>query len=241
MSLFGDLGGSESVFDDARVPIPNTDFDKGSRLAFEKEMLGLYLSDHPLMGVEAALARHCDATIAELREKAARETEGDVDGAAAAAGGWGGGKGGDVKTVGGVITNLVRKYTKRGDLMATFTLEDLESTLDVWVFPRTMMEVGYLLTDDAVVCVKGRLDTREEAPKFICMEVKRPELVVGAGTEPVHIWLPLHALTDARVDLLGGLSGEPVLLEVEVVDPMLSLDTHPEAARRLAQAVLAGV
>jgi DNA polymerase-3 subunit alpha len=219
MSLFGDIGGADALFDDARVPIPDTDFDKGSRLAFEKEMLGLYLSDHPLMGVEAALARHCDSTIAELREKAARETEGDIDGAAAAAqSGWGA-RGADVRTVGGVITNLVRKYTKRGDLMGTFVLEDLESAIEVWVFPRTMMEVGHLLADDAVVCVKGRLDTREEAPKFICMEVKRPLLTPDAGAEPLHIWLPLHALTDSRVDKLKAVLEEhqgpsPVYLHV---------------------------
>ena len=53
MSLFGELaGGGDPIFDDARVPIPEHDFDKASRLAFEKEMLGLYLSDHPLKGVE---------------------------------------------------------------------------------------------------------------------------------------------------------------------------------------------
>ena len=69
MSLFGDLGGAgAAVFDDARVPIPDQEFDKTLRLAFEKEMLGLYLSDHPLKGVEAALARHADTTIAEMRE-----------------------------------------------------------------------------------------------------------------------------------------------------------------------------
>ncbi len=56
------------MFDDARVPIPDQEFDKTARLAFEKEMLGLYLSDHPLKGLEAALARHVDATIAELRD-----------------------------------------------------------------------------------------------------------------------------------------------------------------------------
>ncbi len=75
------------------------------RLAFEKEMLGLYVSDHPLLGAEAALRRHTEVTIREMREQ--RE--------------------GELRWVGGVVTGLVRKYTKRGELMATFTLEDLES------------------------------------------------------------------------------------------------------------------
>jgi DNA polymerase III subunit alpha len=201
MSLFGDFGDSdgEAVFDDARVAIPDQEFDKTARLAFEKEMLGLYLSDHPLKGVEAALSRHTDTTIAELRDQAARELAGTGIGTLEAPST--GFRGNEMRWVGGVITALVRKYTKRGDLMATFTLEDLDSGIEVWVFPRTMQEVGFLLADDAVVCVKGRLDLRDETPKFICMEIRRPELSVG-GVEPVHIHLPLNALTDDRVDRL---------------------------------------
>jgi DNA polymerase-3 subunit alpha len=197
MSLFGDLGGEgAAVFDDARVSIPDQEFDKTLRMAFEKEMLGLYLSDHPLKGVEAALARHVDTTIGELRE---------------------GGKDGEIRWVGGVVTGVVRKYTRRGELMATFTLEDLVSSIEVWVFPRTMTEVAHLLGDDAVVCVKGRLDLREEQPKLVCMEIKRPELNIT--DQPLHVELPIHALTDERVESLKRLLSEhpgpsPVLLHV---------------------------
>jgi DNA polymerase III subunit alpha len=197
MSLFGDLGGGgEAVFDDARVPIPEQEFAKSVRLAFEKEMLGLYLSDHPLKGVESALARHTEASIAEMRE---------------------GAKEGEVRWVGGVVTGVVRKYTKRGELMATFALEDLASSIEVWVFPRVMTEVAHLLADDAVVCVKGRLDLRDEQPKLVCMEIKRPDLNVR--DEPLHVELPVHALTDERVESLKRLLSEhpgpsPVLLYV---------------------------
>ena len=185
MSLFDSFdpaSAAGAVFDDARVPIPPTEFDKTARLAFEKEMLGLYVSDHPLLGAEAALRRHTDLTLAEFREL--RE--------------------GELRWVGGVVTGLVRKYTKRGELMATFTLEDLAAAVDVWVFPRVMTDVAHLLADDAVVCVKGRLDLRDETPKLICMELKRPTLVLdGAG--PLHLEIPIHVLTDERVDQLKGL------------------------------------
>ena len=159
-------------------------------------MLGLYVSDHPLIGVEAALRRHVDVTVGELRDLAE----------------------GELRWVGGVITGLNRKYTKRGELMATFTLEDLESAVDVWVFPRTMTEVGHLLADDAVVCVRGRLDLREDEPKLICMDLKRPELVVDE-CEPLHLVLPLNALSDDRVLRLKQLLVEhrgqaPVFLHV---------------------------
>jgi DNA polymerase-3 subunit alpha len=192
MSLFGDLGSGEPVFDDARVDIPDAEFDKMQRLAFEKEMLGLYVSDHPLLGAESALRRHADTTVAELRAS----LDAPVNGGSSLAG--------EPRWVGGVITSLVRKYTKKGELMATFVLEDLEAAIEVWVFPRTMIEVAHLLADDAVVCVKGRLDTRDDQPKLICMELKRPELVLDGGP-PVRINLPAAGLSDGLVEQLKAL------------------------------------
>jgi DNA polymerase-3 subunit alpha len=184
MSLFGDAvpaddGGTNPGFDDARVPIPGDEFDKMQKLAYEKEMLGLYVSDHPLMGAEAALRKHTEATIGELREL--RE--------------------GDVRWVGGVITTLSRRYTKKGDLMGTFTLEDLESAIEVWMFPRVMQEYGHLLADDAIVCLKGRIDLRDDMPKLTCLELKRPELVLDGGT-PLHVRLPVNKLSDSVVSEL---------------------------------------
>jgi DNA polymerase-3 subunit alpha len=199
MSLFGELGGGaegDRVFDDARIPIQDLEFDKMQRLAFEKEMLGLYVSDHPLLGSEAALRRQAEVSIREMREQ--RE--------------------GELRWVGGVVTGLARRYTRRGELMATFTLEDLESTVDVWVFPRTMQDVGHLLADDAVVCVRGRLDLRDEEPKLTCVELRRPDLLAGR-TEPLHLDLPVSALSDERVGRLRQLLADhpgssPVYLHV---------------------------
>jgi DNA polymerase-3 subunit alpha len=206
MSLFGSVGDDEQIFDDSRVPVPDQEFDKHTKLAFEKEMLGLYVSDHPLVGTEAALRRVVDCTIAELREPGQGE------------GGPGTGTWGGDRWVGGVVTGLARKYTKRGELMATFVLEDLESSIEVFVFPRTMTEVGHLLADDVVVCVRGRLDVRDEVPKLVCAELKRPQLALD-GAEPVEVVLPLNALDDARVarlkELLSDHPGRsPVLLHV---------------------------
>src|SRR5439155_15330731 len=99
MSLF-DLGGGSAdddspVFDD-RLPVPALEFEKSERLRAEKEMLGLYVSDHPLMGAESVLRRHTECSIAEAA---------DLDDGA-------------LRNVAGVVTALQRKYTKRGDLMA---------------------------------------------------------------------------------------------------------------------------
>jgi DNA polymerase-3 subunit alpha len=185
-----------------KVAIPDIEFDKAQRLAFEKEMLGLYVSDHPLMGFEAALARHTDASLSDMRED-------DSSG--------GGGDRSPVRTVGGVVTDLRRSYTKKGDLMARFVLEDLQAAMEVFVFPKTMAEYGALIENDAIVVVKGRLDTREEEPKIVCMEVSRPML--DRGQEDLHITLPLGVLSDAKVDSLkdvlsGHPGSSPVLLHI---------------------------
>jgi DNA polymerase-3 subunit alpha len=199
MSLFGDGGDTEepSAFDE-RVSIPDLAFDKMQRLAYEKEMLGLYVSDHPLMGMEHLLRRKADCTIRELRE--APET-------------------GEVRAVAGVVTHLARKYTRKGDLMAIFVLEDLQAAIEVMVFPRTMADFGPLLVEDAVVAVKGRLDTREEPAKIICMEVVAIELATG-GDPPLRLRLPPRALDERAVDalkqLLSAHPGEaPVYVRVD--------------------------
>ncbi|HLG67507.1 MAG TPA: DNA polymerase III subunit alpha, partial [Acidimicrobiales bacterium] len=186
-----------------RIAVPESEFDKAQKLAFEKEMLGLYVSDHPLMGLERALARLTDCPLAELRDLA-------TDGGEVAEG--------VVRTVGGVVTELRRQYTKKGDLMARFVLEDLQSSMEVFVFPRVMAEFGALLENDAVVVVRGRLDLREDQPKLVCMEVRRPGLDSG-GAEALRLALPLGVLTDATVgrlkEVLADHPGDcPVLLHV---------------------------
>ena len=168
-----------------RIVIPEEDFDKRQRLAFEKEMLGLYVSDHPLMGAEASLRRRTETTIAEL--------EGVEDGT--------------MRTTGGLVTSLQKKWTRKGDLMAVFTLEDLQSTVEVMVFPKTMQNYGHLLEDDAVVIVRGRVDTRDDQPKLMAMELERFEPVVD-GNPPVHVNLRPAALSDELLTALKGLLSE---------------------------------
>ena len=75
-------------------------------------------------------------------------------------------------SVGGVITSLNRKYTKKGDLMAVFILEDLQSSIEVMVFPRTMRDVGHLLEEDSVIVLKGRVDSRDDQPKLIAQKIE---------------------------------------------------------------------
>ncbi len=175
---FGATAAGESAFD-VRLPIPDLDFDKTTRLALEKEMLGLYVSDHPLLGARRALNRYAECSVLELA---------DLDDGA-------------MRTVGGIVTSLARKYTKRGDLMATFVLEDLSGSIEAMVFPKTMTAINELLVADAIVVARGRVDKREDTPKLIVMELTRPELHLDSGP-PVRLRLRAAAFHPTKVERL---------------------------------------
>jgi DNA-directed DNA polymerase III PolC len=181
-SMMGEESSAESsAGQETRRTIETVEFDKKVRLSFEKEMLGLYVSDHPLMGAEASLRRRTECSIAEL--------EGVEDGT--------------VRVVGGLVTSLQRKWTKKGDLMAVFVLEDLQASIEVMVFPKTMQQYGHLLNDDAIVCVKARVDGRDDQPKLMAMEIQIFEPITD-GAPPVRINVSPNALSE---HLLGGLKG----------------------------------
>ncbi|MEZ5250375.1 MAG: hypothetical protein R2713_14540 [Ilumatobacteraceae bacterium] len=181
MSLFGDFAEAADSGFSERIAIPETEFDKGDRLKFEKEMLGLYVSDHPLLGVEAALRRKVDCSVAEALER--------EDGA--------------VIVLGGVITNLARKFTKKGDQMAVFVLEDLDTGIECTVFPRVLMEQGHKLVDDAIVTVKGRIDKRDESRVgFMAQDVTILEGLDTGSSSPLHLKVPAAALSELKIHQL---------------------------------------
>ena len=181
MSLFGDMGGSSASGFDERVAIPDSEFDKTDRLKFEKEMLGLYVSDHPLLGVEAALRRKVECSIADAVER----------------------DDGTVLVLGGIVTNLARKYTKKGDQMAVFILEDLDSTIEATVFPRVLMEQGHKLLDDSIVTVRGRIDKRDESRVgFMVQEVQILEGLESSSAQPLRLRVPATSLNELKIHQL---------------------------------------
>ena len=198
MSLFGDwadapVGSGDAAAGalglggfDERISIPEIEFDKSARLRFEKEMLGLYVSDHPLMGVEWAIRRRADCPIVDLDDK----------------------PDGTVVTVGGVITGLSRKFTRKGDPMAVFTLEDLESSIEVTVFPKSMMEHGHKLVDDAIVLVRGRVDSRDETAKLLCSDLTVFDPSELEQSPPLRLRLPATSLSEQRIETLKRLLSE---------------------------------
>ncbi len=210
-SLF-DMGSDEGEanvsFDDLKTLVKTAEFEKQDLLKFEKEMLGLYVSDHPLIGFESALAAVSSISIGSLKESF---LSGDVSQKDLAE---------KEFTVAGVVTGLLKRNTKRGDQMATFTLEDLESTIDVMVFPKVMSECGDFLSDDIVVRVTGRLDLREGDEKFVARRLSEIDLkTIEGGKCALTLKLPVTKMTSARInelqDVLVKFPGEtPVRLRL---------------------------
>ncbi len=182
-SLFGFAGddGGDAALMAPQVPEIG-EWDKQTLLAHEREMLGLYVSDHPLFGIEHVLANASDCTIGTLLTDEERPD-------------------GSIVTVGGLITGISRKMTKRGDPWAIVTLEDLEGGIDVMFFPSTYQLTALQLTEDAVVVVKGRLDRRDDVPQLIAMELSLPD-ITEQQTGPVAISLPRERCTPPVVDRL---------------------------------------
>ncbi len=188
MSLFGDWGDADGDTQsaggdgfDERTEIPDLAFDKTEQLRYEKEMLGLYVSDHPLFGVEAALKRKVEQSVLDLQTM--------EDGANV--------------VVGGVITNLARKFTKKGDQMAVFLLEDLDASIEVTIFPRTLAEQGHKLEDDLIVAVKGRLDRRDESRfGLIGQTVTVLSGLSDGPAAPLRLRLPSAALDELKIQRL---------------------------------------
>jgi len=178
------------------VVIPVGEWEKAVLLGYEREMLGLYVSDHPLLGVEHVLAAAADATIAGLTG------EGLPDG--------------EVVTVGGILSTLARKVTKQGAPWAAATLEDLEGAIEVLFFPQTYAQYGVHLAEDAVVVVRGRLDKREDVPRLVAMEVTVPDLSTGPRG-PVIVTLATGRCTPPVVERLSEvLASHPGTTEVQL-------------------------
>jgi DNA polymerase-3 subunit alpha len=183
-TLFGAMGdgdgaAAEPSFDD-RPKIGDEEFDKSQRLAFEKEMLGLYVSDHPLMGLEAALKRKAEVSIADLPE--AEE--------------------GSMVAIGGVVTGLQRKWTRKGDLMAVLVLEDLTDSVETMVFPRTFADYGHLLEDDRIVVIRGRVDKRDDQPKLMAQSIEVVDADLLGSAPPLRLAIQPNQLSDALIDRL---------------------------------------
>ncbi len=201
-SLFGGLDGPAAEESFETVAIPDVEFDKREKLAAEREMLGLYVSDHPLLGLERQLSELSTAALGSLPES------------------------GQVK-VAGILTGIVKKFTRKGEPYVSGTLEDLQGAVDVIFFPATYAAAGELLAEDAILCVTGRLDSGE-TPKLVASEVFAPDLSDAMGA-PVELSVAPQQCTPQIVERLKTvLSEHPGAVRVHL---RLASPDHPTTLR----------
>ena len=190
-SMMGGDGGGLGGADDAASPfgsgpvfsseVPDLpEWDKKDKLAYERDMLGLYVSDHPLLGLEGVLGKLADTEIADLVEDEERP-----DGA--------------MVTIAGLITGLTRKTTKQGNLWAIAQIEDLGGSIEALFFPSTYQTVSTMLAPDTVVTVRGRLNRRDGQVALYAQELTLPD-VSSAAHEAVTITLPTNRCTAPLVE-----------------------------------------
>jgi DNA polymerase-3 subunit alpha len=175
--LFGDMGGSEMT--GLEIEIPDGEWDKATLLTFEREMLGLYVSDHPLLGVEHILRSNTDMSISALLDDGGVQ-EGFV-------------------TIGGLITGISRKVSRQGSSWAIVTIEDLEGALEVLFFANTYNQYALTLIEDRVVTIRGRVDRREDQVRFSALEMTSLDITSGP-VGPLLISLPIASCTPPIVE-----------------------------------------
>jgi DNA polymerase-3 subunit alpha len=148
------FGGVAPALDIDESVLTGEEFDKADLLRREKEMLGQYVTDHPLLAIRDELAAQTDMEVSEL------PALGD----------------GDVVTVAGIVAAIGRKYTKRGEPFAVFRLEDLTGGIGVVAFPSIFEKSAAVVVPDAVLLVKGRADLRGRELQLVALEIREPDL-----------------------------------------------------------------
>jgi len=199
-SLFGGFGDDEGGigFDDSVLPpVPTAEWDKQTLLGFEREMLGLYVSDHPLFGIEHVLSQHADTSIASLTGEDGKPE-------------------GSTVQIAGLITGLQVKRTKKGDLWAIVTVEDLEGAIECLFFPSAYMTVSTMLGHDKVVAVKGRVNRRDDSVSIYAQDLILPDITDGPRG-PVVVTMDTTRATAGKIEQLKSvLSSHPGSTEVHV-------------------------
>lgn len=169
MTLFDIVSDEQKEEFDIRLPnVP--DYGKEMRLAFEKEVLGIYISGHPLEEYESLWKKNITNTTADFIL--------DPDTNAIAA------KDGAIVTIGGIIEEKKIKYTRNDQVMAFLQVEDLFGTIEVIVFPKTYQKYGSIINEDKKVLLKGRVSAEEDRDgKLIC------ESITDFETLPREVWI----------------------------------------------------
>ena len=162
------------------LDIPSPEWEKMMLLGYEREMLGLYVSDHPLLGVEHILRSVSDFSISQISEVSHDQ----------------------IITIGGLITQIQRKVSKQGTPWAIVTVEDLDGAVDVLFFSNAYANHGVNLVEDRIVAIRGRVDKREEQPRISALDLTLPDLK-QIPTGPLVISMEMSRCTPPVIDRMN--------------------------------------
>lgn len=174
VSLFDLFDADAAGFQEQVDPPQDSDWDKRLKLGFEKEVTGVYLSDHPLRGYEDAIAASTTCTIADLEEQ----------------------RNGFEGTFVGVVSSLAIRPTKKGDMMATMTFEDLTGVMSAVLWPNVLEQVREFLAEDSIVKFRARLDRSEGRPDQLVALKDTISLFAVERVDPATRTLAITALAD---------------------------------------------
>ncbi|QCQ91477.1 DNA polymerase III subunit alpha [Rhodococcus sp. SGAir0479] len=195
--LFGGDDADESITSVFNVKVPDEEWESKHKLALEREMLGLYVSGHPLNGVEHVLAAQSDTSIPTI-------LEGDI-------------KDGTQVTVGGILASVNRRINKNGLTWASAQLEDLSGGIEVLFFPQAYSVYGMDVVEDSVVLVKARVSIRDDRVSLIANDLAVPDLSAIGVAKPVAVSLPVRQCTKEKLGALRQvLSRHPGTADVHV-------------------------
>ena len=185
---------SEEEKKEFEIRMPDLDeFNKETILAFEKEVLGIYLSGHPLEGYRDIMEKMSTARTADFQQDEDTGLPKVVDG--------------QKVVLGGMITDKTIKYTKNNKVMAFFTLEDLVGTVEVVVFPRDYEKCQALLNDEEKVFIQGRVSAEDDRPSKLILEKIR-----SFEDIPRELWIQFpdrEAYGEKEQELLADLKQSP--------------------------------
>ena len=183
--LFAGFGGGDedeevNVF---QMPIPEENWERKHELALEREMLGLYVSGHPLDGFEESLAQQTDTAITTI-------------------------VGGEVPhnsnvVIGGIISSVDRRVNKDGLPWAIIGLEDHNgASVEVLAFPRTYAMVSTMVAEDAIVLVNARVQYRDDRLSIVCDDLKVPDLGLNGSGSPIRLTMRTDQCTPDNITKL---------------------------------------
>jgi DNA polymerase-3 subunit alpha len=215
--------GAAVAFAPSHPPIPAEEFEQHELLAIEKESIGLFISAHPLKEVREALLEKVDAPLAELHRC----------------------KDGEWATVGGIVTQCKKIRTRSGSMMAFATLDDLDGTVEILMFEKTLAEYEAVLAVDEVVLVRGRVDHKDKDKTCLVVQSAEPfrpsvaevesakeaAALRASGPEPVKLSLDgalLAGVLDKLKHVFECFPGESeVVLDIVTADGARTLRLGP--------------